>query len=354
MVKGACVRYVSAILTGAFLALALTLRPAAADDDLSVIAGANSTAFFEVLNNVAQLAGFYKEQHLNVTTQYAGSPNIAAQLLASGKGDVGGMSIEPIMVGYEKGIRLTAFFARDPAYDYVLGVLADGPIKTLSDLKGATLGEFSVGSPAEISTNAMLEGVGLKKSDVSYIPIGSGAQAIQALTTRKVAGAADPFPELASYEVSAGLKFRYFWNPLLRDVGNTAYVATPATIQSKADQLRRFSRANAMAAILIRENPRLAARYFLQGAGIKVTAEAIDNEVRLLQLDQGQLPGTDPESRRIGILPPLGIQLYLRFLNSAGLIAQVPPVSAIVTDQFIAYANDFDHNALIARVRQMH
>jgi NitT/TauT family transport system substrate-binding protein len=352
-VEGHVVARFIALLAGAAVALALAPGPADADDALSVIAGANQTAFFEVLNNVAQLAGFYKEQHLNVTTQYAGSPNIAAQLLSSGKGDIGGMSIEPIILGYEKGIRLTAFFTRDPSYDYVLGVLADGPVKSLSDLKGATLGEFSVGSPAEISTNAMLEGAGLKKSDVTYIPIGSGAQAISALTTGKVAGAAFPFPELASYEVIAGLKFRYFFNPLLRDVGNTAYVATPATIQNKGDLLQRFARANAMAAVLVRENPRLAARYFLQGAGVKITDKSLDDETRLLELDRDQLPGTDPESKRIGLLPTLGIQLYIRFLAGAGLIAQIPPTSAIATDQFIAYANDFDHNALIARVKQM-
>ena len=290
--KGACVRYFSAILTGAFFALALTLRPAAADDDLSVIAGANSTAFFEVLNNVAQLAGFYKEQHLNVTTQYAGSPNIAAQLLASGKGDIGGMSIEPIMIGYEKGIRLTAFFTRDPAYDYVLGVLADGPIKTLSDLKGATLGEFSVGSPAEISTNAMLEGVGLKKSDVSYIPIGSGAQAIQALTTKKVAGAAFPFPELALVRSYGRLEVPLLLQPAAQGRRGTPRTSRPRRRSNPKPINCGVSRGpTRWRAILIRENPRFAARYFLQGAGVKVTDEAIDNEARLLQLDQGQLPG---------------------------------------------------------------
>ena len=56
----------------------------------------------------------------------------------------------------------------------------------------------------------MLEGAGLKKSDVSYQVIGNGAQAITAITTHKAATAAFPYPELLSYEAVAHITFRYF------------------------------------------------------------------------------------------------------------------------------------------------
>jgi NitT/TauT family transport system substrate-binding protein len=342
------------LAAGVLAALAFAPRPAAADDALSVIGGASASAFFEVLNNVAQAAGFYKAEHLTITTQYAGGPNVAAQLCATGKGDICGQSIEPLLLGYGKGLRLQGFFTRDPQYDYVVGVLDDSPIRTLADFKGTTIGEYSIGSPAELATNAMLAGVGLKSTDVSYILIGFGAQAIQALTTHKVAAAAFPFPELASYEVAAHIKFRYFFNPLLRGIGNSVYAATPATIQNKADQLKRFARANAEAAILVRENPQLAARYFLDGANIKVTPESLQNEIRLLELDQDQLPGVDPLSKRIGAMPMVGIAYYSSFLATNGYTSQVVPAAAVVTNQFIAYANDFDHKAFIARVKRMH
>jgi NitT/TauT family transport system substrate-binding protein len=345
------------LLSLAAVAVAATLgtpQTARADDALSLIGGANASAFFEVLNNVAQAAGFYAQEHLTVSTQYAGGPNVAAQLCATGKADICGQSIEPLFGGYSKGLRLQGFFVRDPENDYVVGVLDDSPIHTLADFKGATIGEFSVGSPAELSANAMFAGVGLKKSDVSYIIIGSGAQAIQALTTHKVAAAAFPYPELASYEVAAHIKFRYFFNPLIRDIGNTVYAATPATIATKADALKRFSRAQVKAAILIRENPQLAARYFLEGAQIKVTDETLANETKLLQLDQGQLPGYDPLSKRIGAMPLVGMQLYSRFLYDQGYTSQLVPASDIVTDTFIDAANDFDHKAFIAQVKRMH
>jgi NitT/TauT family transport system substrate-binding protein len=329
-------------------------RPAAADDTLSVIGGANANAFFEVLTNVAERAGFYKEEHLIVSTQYAGSPNIAAQLVASGKADLCGQAVEPIIQGYEKGIHLVTFFARDPHYEFVLAVLDASPIKTLADFKGATIGELSIGSPGEISADSTLSGAGLRKGDYSYIPIGTASQGLQAIAGKKVDGAEFPYVELALYEVESPAKFRYFWDPILKDVGDTAYAASPATIAAKGDQLRRFSRANVMAAILIRENPRLAARYFLEGAGMKVTDESLSDETRLLELTQSQLPGYDPASKRIGYISPVGIEILAKYLYGAGLTKQIVPASAVVTNEFIDYANDFDHGAFIAQVKRMH
>jgi NitT/TauT family transport system substrate-binding protein len=327
---------------------------AQADDSLTLIAGAQQTAFFEILEYVAEDAGFFKEEHLHVDVQFVGNPGSAAQLVASGKGDVCSISTEPIIQGYDKGLRLQAFFSRDPQYLWVLAVLADSPIHTLGDFKGTTLGEYSPGSPAEISTNAMLQGAGLKKSDVGYIVIGGGAQAISALIDKKVAGAAFPYPELAIYEANAGQKYRFFWNPILKDIGDVAFAARPDTIQTKADALRRFSRALAEAAILIRENPQVAARYFLQSAGLKVTDEALGNEVRLLDLSQDQLPGTNPTSKQIGLMSSLGMGVYAKWMADNGMTAHVVPAADIVTDQFIAYANDFDHRALIAKVKALH
>jgi len=343
-----------AVAAGALIAVAFAPRPVLADDALTVISGSQPTAFFEVIGDVAEAAGFYKAEHLAVNIQYAGSPNIAAQLVASGKGDVCSIALEPIIAGYEKGLKLTSFFARDPHYEYALGVPYDSPIKTLADFKGTIIGEYSVASPAEISVNSMLTGAGLKKSDYTFIPIGNGAQAITALNSRKVAGAAFPYVELALYESNAGQKYRFFYHPILKDIGDVGYATAPATIAAKGDLLKRFSRANAKAAILIRVNPQLAAKYFLQAAGLKVTDETLKNQTNLLELAYDQLPGFDPSSSTIGAMSERGMGILTKFLADAGFTQTVVPVSAVVTTQFIAYANDFDHKAFIAEAKKMH
>jgi NitT/TauT family transport system substrate-binding protein len=337
----------------ASLCFAATARPAAADDALTVITGAFPTAFYEVIGDVANLAGFYKEQHLQVTVQYAGNPSVALQAIAAGKGDIASVAMEPVIIGYEKGLRMTAFVSRNPALGQTLGVLEDSPIHSLADFKGKTIGELSLGQPGEVITRALLAGAGLKPGDYTFAPIGNGAQAIQALTSHKVDAAAFPSPELRIYEVQAGLKFRYFADPLLKDISDVAYVASPQTIATKSDLLKRFARATVEAAILIRENPQLAARYFVEGAGLKVTPEAVATDFRLLSISQYMLLGVDPTSKTIGAMPLRGLGVFTKFMADNGLTTTVVPPQAVVTDQFIGYANDFDHNAFIRKVKAM-
>jgi NitT/TauT family transport system substrate-binding protein len=342
-----------ALLSVALLGVILARQPAAADDALTVITGAQPTAFYQVIDDVAEQAGFYKAQHLAVTMQYAGNPTIASQLLASGKGDIGAQAVEPLISGYEKGVRLQVFFMRTPKSQYTLGVLDDSPIKTLADFKGTVIGEYSTGSSAEDYANSMLFGAGLTKNDFSYIPIGNGAQAVQAMTSQKVAGAAFPYLELLIYQVTANQKYRFFFNPALDNVPDTGYTATPETIAAKGDLLKRFSRAVAEASVLIRVNPQLAARYYVQEAGLKVTDEAVANEAHLLDLAQSLLPGVDPMSKRIGDVPLAGLATLSKVMLDNGRTTQLVPAAAIGTQQFIGFANDFDHRAFAAQARQM-
>jgi NitT/TauT family transport system substrate-binding protein len=343
-----------AVVAFALSALVVAPRPAAADDTLNLIGGSYPTALFEVFVDVAEHAGFYKEQHLNVNLTYAGNPSVAVQAVAAGKGDVASINIEGMLIGYDKGVRMTAFFARGPHLQGVLGVLDASPIKTLADFKGATIGETSIGQPGEIFTGVMLAGAGLKKGDYSFAPIGTGAQAIAAITSGKVDAVTQPYPALRIYATTAHLKFRYFFQPILSDVPDDAFVASPQAIATKGDLLRRFSRAIVEAAILTRVNPDLAARYFAESSGLKVTPQAIQDEIDVLNSTKDLLTGSDPTSMKIGDMPMRGMRLLTRFMYENGMTQTLVPADAEDTEQFVQYANDFDHRAFIAKVKAMH
>ena len=335
------------------LALALGPRPALADDTLTIIGAAPPAGFYEVLDDVADGAGYFRDEHLVVHKEYILNSATAAQLVAGGKADIVGMSIEPLYRGYDKGLRLQCFFARDPQYDFVIGVLADSPIRTLADLKGHDIGEMSANSGAEVAANSMLAGAGLRRSDYSYVVIGGGAGALSALNSKTVAGVAFPSTEINLESIAGNAKFRIFHHPILNDFGTYCYAAQPATIQAKGDQLRRYTRAMVKASLVARENPRVAARYFLQGAGIKVTPEAIAGEVRALTVSQGALPAADPWNKAIGYTSLPRMKLYGQFLIDSGQIAKPVPATAIATNEFIAFANDFNRKAFIARVKEL-
>jgi ABC-type nitrate/sulfonate/bicarbonate transport system substrate-binding protein len=155
-------------------------------------------------------------------------------------------------------------------------------------------------------------------------------------------------------EVLANVKMRVFRDPILSDVANSGYAAAPATIQTKADALKRFTRAIAEASLFAHYNPQVAALWFLEASQIRVTPQALKNEIGELELLQGDLLAADPANKRIGYLSPLGLGVLSKVLQDYGLTHSLVPASAITTDQFIAFANDFDHRAVVAYAKREH
>ncbi len=340
-----------AVLASAVIALAAASSPALADDVLNVLGGSGAPTMLDVPDMVAQEGGFFKEEHLLIDKQFVGTAFTCTQLLATGKGDVCSASMEPVLSGYEKGVRLTFFFNRDPLYDYALAVLSDSPIQTLGDLKGKTLGEYTTGSAAEITANNQLNGAGVRRADYSYIPVGGGAQGLLALTSKKVDAFAMPDAEMAMDSVIGNVKFRIFRDPILSDVPNVGYMASPATIRDKADLLKRYTRAMVKADLFVHYNPAVAARYFLMGAHQQVTPDAIKLITKQIEAYQQSLPAADPSSKRIGYFPMQGVAIYAKYMYQGGLTHVLVPAAEVITNQFIAYANDFDKKAFIARAK---
>ncbi len=329
-------------------------RPAAADDTLTVMAAAISPSLYSVLDIVAERGGFYKAEHLNIVEQQVNSPAVAAQLVATGKGDISALSYEAVLQGYEKGLKLKYFFSRAERYTNEVAVLADSPVHTLGDLKGKNIGVINIGSAGEVTAKLMLEGVGIHPTDVTYSPIGVGAQAYQAVINHQVDAVGYPTGEIVPMSVITGRKFREFRDPILTDVPNAGYATTPANIVAKADALKRFARAIVHAAIFTRENPRVAARWFLEAIGTKFSEADVDKKAGIFVALRADIPGTDPMSKHIGALQLTGMQIYAKVLQQYGMTKEVVPVNDVVTNAFIDYANDFDHKAAIAAAKAYH
>jgi NitT/TauT family transport system substrate-binding protein len=322
-------------------------RPAPADEaSLSIVAGAVAPGVFDTLEIVAAAAGFYRDERLNVTKDYAGGSSNAVQLVAGGKADVASTAVEPVLIGYEKGIRLQFFLARQAQFSHALGVLAESPIATLADFKGKVLGETDVGSAGEVIARSMLSGAGLRSTDYSFVPIGIGAQGLSALLGKRVDGAVYPVLEFLNDELVAHASFRLFHHPILYNMGNVGYCATPVTIGAKGDALRRFSRAIVKAAVFVRTSPAATARLYLQSTGQPLSAEALASKTLLYTRLRDFFPAANPSNERIGELSPPEMSLYTKYLTDFGLMHSPLPGSAVATDQFIAFANDFNHRAV--------
>jgi NitT/TauT family transport system substrate-binding protein len=344
-----------ALLASLIVTLGAAPRAARADDTITAVGGNALPGLYGVLEIVAERAGFFKQEHINFVEQYVASPSVAAQLVALGKGDVASISAEAVIQGYEKGLRLQYFFAHAARFSNVLAVLDDSPIKTLADFKGKNVGEINPGSAGEVLAQVVLAGAGLGKADYTFSPIGLGAQAIEAVADRKVDAVAYPYAEVVPMEVVGNLKMRVFRDPILKDIPNAGLASTPATIAAKGPALERFTRAIVKASLFVRYNPAVAARWFLEaggGAG-KVTPQNLATQTREFTLLEDELPAADPENKRIGAFPLTGVQILSRTLQAYGKTTGVVPAEAIATNAYVSFANDFDHQAVIAFAKSM-
>jgi ABC-type nitrate/sulfonate/bicarbonate transport system substrate-binding protein len=135
------------------------------------------------------------------------------------------------------------------------------------------------------------------------------------------------------------------------DFPNGGYAAAPSVMAAKADALGHFSRAIVKASLLIRYNPMAAARYILTAQGQRFTDEDVQRKAAQLTAWEEELPASDPESHSIGVVPEGGVQTYIGLLAASGVTNQAIPASEVVTDRFIAFANDFDRGAFERRVK---
>ena len=124
--------------------LLLACRPALADDALSVVKDAKTPPLMNALNLIAEGAGFYKDEHLKVSTVASdGSLDAPCGSARAARATSAPSASNPWSRRYDEGIHLKMFLARASKFGYVIGVPEASPIRTLADLKGKKIGVHS-------------------------------------------------------------------------------------------------------------------------------------------------------------------------------------------------------------------
>ena len=119
---------------------------------------------------IAEKLGLFKKAGLEIALIEPSNPNDPPKLVAAGKADIA-ISYQPqLHLQHAAGLPLTRIATVVATPLTTLLVLADGPIKKISDLKGKKVG-FSVGGFEDAILSAMLEKHGLKSSDVELVNV---------------------------------------------------------------------------------------------------------------------------------------------------------------------------------------
>lgn len=119
---------------------------------------------------VALEKGYFKEAGIDLEIVAPADPNDPPKLVAAGKADLA-ISYQPqLHIQVDEGLPLSRIATLVATPLNTLLVLDDGPIATLADLKGRTIG-FSVGGFEDALLRAMLEPHGIRMEDVTLVNV---------------------------------------------------------------------------------------------------------------------------------------------------------------------------------------
>jgi NitT/TauT family transport system substrate-binding protein len=307
---------------------------------------------------VAKEKGYFEAEGYDVSLLAVGGSNEAALQVSAGNAEVGAASPGEAIIGIQSGqLKIRYYYDMYYANIWSVAVLPESPIKSLADLKDKKLGVQSMGSAGTTFAKAFVKEAGLDPAkDISFLPIGLGAQAVTSVRQKLVDGVIFWDAALAKLAFS-GLKLREVPAPerlrTLPDVGLLARTDTieknPKMLVGIARALAKgydFSMANPEAAVLITWKSYPEARSKNPNA-----AEAIAEGIAV---NQGRLAiwNSDKIGPKHGLFVEGDWQNLLQFLKDQGAMPETPPLDKVVTNQFIDQINTYDRAGIIADAKK--
>lgn len=269
---------------------------------------------------VAQEKGYFADQGLTVEIIAPADPSDPPKMVAAGRADLA-VSYQPqLHLQVAEGLPLVRVGTLIATPLNCLLVLADGPVKTIADLKGRKVG-FSVAGVEEALLGTLLTQNGLALDDVTLVNVNwSLSPALMAGQVDAVIGAFRNF-ELNQMKINdVPGKCFYLEEEGIPSYDELIYVANPAKMD--ADKITRFLKATELAVQYIVNHPDESWDVF---SGY--SAELRD--------DLNALAWEDTWPRLA--LTPAGLDAgryatFEAFLAEVGLIDEVRPVSDLAID----------------------
>jgi putative hydroxymethylpyrimidine transport system substrate-binding protein len=269
---------------------------------------------------VAEEKGFFADQNLEVEIVAPADPADPPKLVAAGKADLA-VSYQPSQhLQVAEGLPLMRVGTLVATPLNCLLVLEDGPIKTISDLKGKKVG-FSVAGVEEALLTAILGRHDLGMSDIELVNVNwSLSPSLMSGQVSAVIGAYRNF-ELNQMEIE-GIAGRCFYveEEGVPTYDELIYVANKDTMD--IDLIRRFLRATELATQYIVNHPDESWNVF-KGYSVE-----LDDELNAKAwLDTMARFALRPEALDEG-----RYVRFEKFLSDAGLVDGIRPVSELAID----------------------
>ncbi len=269
---------------------------------------------------IARERGFFREVGLDVTLIPPQDPSAPPRLVAARQADIA-VSYQPqLHLQVNEGLPLLRFGTCVATPLNCLVALADGPIRTIADLRGRTVG-FSVGGFEDAVLGAMLRTHGVRLNEVRLVNVNFAlTQALIAGRVDAVIGAFRNF-ELTqiALENRRGIAF-YPEEHGVPPYDELVFVTHRDRVRDR--RLRRFIDAVERATVVLLNHPQASWEVF------RTAFPRLDDE-----LNRRAWVDTLPRfAKRPGALDAARYERFAAFLVEAGLIRTPPPLSTYAVE----------------------
>ena len=304
--------------------------------------------------------GYWKAEGYDVDVQPVGASLQAIQQMVAGNAEFAEVNASAIIQTNTKNDLPVRVVLSNGIIDWSVAVDADGPIKSIKDLKGKTIGVFSLATGGIAYLNTYLRANGIDPAkDVDFVPLGLGAPPVEALRTGKVQGLLYWAAAVSTFE-NAGLKLRKLVGDDWRTYPDYSMATMQETINKNPAMVIAIARGNAKATLFALTNPDCALK--LHWAKYPSTKPSGADEATLMRWDlnnqKAQLVSLE-EAYRLnggklwGYADPAAFNRLIEFLFAAKQIDKTMPVKDLIVSipDFYAKVNDFDAKAVEASAK---
>lgn len=244
--------------------------------------------------------------------------------------------------------------------DWAIAVAEDGKIKQVADLKGQRIGIVSLASGGLPLLRSMLKANGLDPDkDVTIIPTGAGAPALEALRSGRVQGLMFWNAAIAGFE-NAGAQLRVLRNPNWSRLPDFSLAVSQRTIDRDPAMVEAIVRGAAKATLFTVTNPTCVRQ--LHWARFPETKPTGKDEATLARWDDHLLSAQIASmkaafemngGRLWGRASPEAFGRMQEFMLDAGLIERklAPATFVIGSEGFFERVNGFDAQAVIRQAK---
>lgn len=304
----------------------------------------------------AKQLGYFEEEGITLNIENADGSQASLQAIVSGSADISAAEAGVIAVAVNNGLPVVATGGVVQNFPWQIATTPDSDIESGEDLKGKKIGVISLASGSYPYSKAFVEASGLNPdSDVEFLPVGTGAQALGALEGGQV-DALGLYGQGYQVIENTGVEFKYLENPDFFDgIRSITFVVSKDSLAKNADAIGRFQRAFYKGLVFAAENPEATVQYgydeFPQVLNGADPSTRIADDVKSMErwlASALPLDGTMADWSDWGFITDEEWEATQNYLVKTAQLPEALPLEDIWSDSLLKSSNEFDKDAAIA------